>query len=311
MDPVYDVVPKLRTYMGADSVQQIFEMITQVEQATLDYEECRSNLSRLLVDALPPAGSDLSPDAAKLCRFGSWYSAIVDSNFSEYPNFVELGRVHAHTHEEAKELLQRMAANLQIAEYRTKGLVDPNNFTHTLLEWLRIDLISTIKDRDPLTGARFRQNLIADLRVQWALVQREFQNCSVVIVNIDNFAVLNYTHNHGVGDVILKSFTEFIHSRLMPCDHLYRLVGDEFLICMPEANVAIARHAAERLCNAIASWETQVGANETTVKVTASLGVAGIDASPTAEEAIRRADESMHLAKVAGGNRVALWEVGQ
>ena len=110
---------------------------------------------------------------------------------------------------------------------------------------------------------------------------------------------MNDRHGHRAGDDALRTVAELAKSHLRDTDVLGRVGGEELAWLMPESDLAGAALAAERLCASIAATPiAHVGG------VTASIGVAQLDADRSAGDLFGAADAAMYRAKRAGRNRV-------
>lgn len=58
----------------------------------------------------------------------------------------------------------------------------------------------------------------------------------MIMMDIDNFKMLNDSYDHASGDIVLKTFAEFMQANLREYDKLYRLGGDEFVLLLESDN---------------------------------------------------------------------------
>lgn len=162
----------------------------------------------------------------------------------------------------------------------------------------RIDELHLKSVTDSLTGTYTHGYLheILELEIQHSLTHKS--PLSVLVLDIDDFKKINDTHGHLFGDRVIKETAETISANIRAEDILGRYGGDEFLVIMPAADAAIARHVAERIC-------TQIAKNG--YLATVSIGTSTFDgAHPLDVKAlIHRADENLYAAKRAGKNQVA------
>ncbi|NEX20225.1 diguanylate cyclase, partial [Thiorhodococcus mannitoliphagus] len=93
-----------------------------------------------------------------------------------------------------------------------------------------------------------------------------------------------------------------LRSSLRKGDIAGRFGGEEFLAILPEADLATAQAAAERLCARVRANETLWSSQ--TLSVTVSVGVVVLEGEETLEKAISRADHALYAAKDAGRDRV-------
>jgi two-component system cell cycle response regulator len=84
-----------------------------------------------------------------------------------------------------------------------------------------------------------------------------------------------------------------------------RLGGEEFVLVMPDTDMALAYRIGERLRQIIASAPFEAGSDPGGLHITISIGVASLDgAHDTQEDILKRADQALYRAKRDGRNRV-------
>ena len=286
------------------SLEQLQTAIAHLDQAIYNHEQWYKDLQGTLIARLPPDPSDLLSDAHHRCRFGQWYDCDGAALLRYHAGFVAVGRAHEQMHESGARLLQLSADELPIS------INDVDQFNSLLdrmrleIQSLRRELADTAQNRDPLTGARNRTNLLLDLREQQELARRGVGECALVMVDLDHFKDMNDGHGHFAGDAALASTSQCLQGQVRPYDRVYRYGGDEFLLLMPQITVETALHLAERLRGAVAAQQFHGAAGGAPLQLTGSFGVAALDAVDPVEESIDRADQAMYRAKTAGGNCV-------
>lgn len=149
---------------------------------------------------------------------------------------------------------------------------------------------------DPLTGLPNRRAL--DLRLAEIGAEPGGRPYALALIDLDGFKVVNDARSHAVGDAVLRAVASCIRSALRAQDLVARYGGDEFVVVLPDAPLAVAQAALGRATEAVAALPNDVGAG-----VTISVGVADVGSAP--EVALADADAAMYRAKRAGGNRVA------
>ena len=155
---------------------------------------------------------------------------------------------------------------------------------------------------DALTGISNRRFLEEEARHIFASSRRHSHLMAVLLLDLDHFKAINDTFGHEVGDRVLKEVAAVCETELRDEDVFGRLGGEEFLAVLPETGSEEARYAAERLRNAVEALEIE--ADERTVRVTVSIGVAILAGEDDAFAALlRRADEALYEAKRTGRNR--------
>lgn len=163
--------------------------------------------------------------------------------------------------------------------------------------------------RDPLTGLFNRHYAAAYLAHIAAESARTGQPFAVMMLDLDRFKSVNDTYGHRVGDEVLVETAERLRTGLREIDLVARHGGEEFLVALPETDLAQAKVAAERLRRAIGETPIRSPSQGTEVRVTVSVGVTVCDGSNGAVETaalIDQADTALYASKSDGRNLVTL-----
>jgi two-component system, cell cycle response regulator len=160
---------------------------------------------------------------------------------------------------------------------------------------------------DPLTGAHNLRYLMKHLPRELSRSQRYLHPLAVLSCDIDRFKHINDTHGHAVGDDVLRAFVARAQSCLREgSDWLARVGGDEFLVVLPETDVAGASRVARKLHNVFA--QCPVATQSGPVKLTVSIGITAVEAEAEIldpskiEELLGAADRGLYASKRNGGN---------
>ena len=127
---------------------------------------------------------------------------------------------------------------------------------------------------------------------------------TVLVLDIDYFKAINDSFGHDAGDEVLREFALRIRKSIRGIDLACRYGGEEFVIIMPETDLAVATVVAERLRRRIASEPFSVQQGARSLDVTISVGIAAIAGADNAASVIKRADQALYRAKRDGRNRV-------
>jgi diguanylate cyclase (GGDEF)-like protein len=132
---------------------------------------------------------------------------------------------------------------------------------------------------------------------------------AVLMMDIDHFKQVNDTWGHSAGDLVLKSVGQVLRDSCRVYDVAGRYGGEEFCVVLPETKLGNTPAVAERIRTRVASSAVPIGGAE--VNVTASIGIAGVDAETadavlTASALVERADRALYVAKHRGRNRVEM-----
>jgi diguanylate cyclase (GGDEF)-like protein len=160
-----------------------------------------------------------------------------------------------------------------------------------------------LADVDELTKLPNRRQFLRSLETEFARVQRYDRPLSVLMIDADDFKLINDRHGHFAGDEVLQALAVRFRGIVRQIDLLGRLGGEEFAVALMEADMPAALETAERLRREIAAEPFQVAAGK--IQVTVSVGVATRRArDDNAAQLLSLADKAMYLAKTGGRNRV-------
>ncbi len=162
--------------------------------------------------------------------------------------------------------------------------------------------VQKMADHDPLTGVFSRRYLDNVLRREYERFQRYGHTLSFVIIDIDHFKKINDTLGHEAGDGALVHTCQIFSSCLRHCDTFGRYGGEEFVLLCPDTDVTLALEVAERLRRTL--QEMPFHFNGAHVALSASFGVASLQAGDQVQTLLKRADLALYEAKQQGRNRV-------
>ena len=161
------------------------------------------------------------------------------------------------------------------------------------VEQLLADL-DTAARTDRLTGLGNRRALEEDFRREAARAERTGEPIALVLIDLNRFKDINDLYGHAAGDRALVGVAERMRLVLRASDVAARIGGDEFLLLLPNADVASATAIALRLTTAAASRE------DGATPVGLSFGVAACeDGVESLDDLMRRADQALYEKKRA------------
>ena len=160
---------------------------------------------------------------------------------------------------------------------------------------------------DPLTDLFNRRYLDETLDRELARASRENYPLCVIMLDIDHFKLMNDTHGHEAGDLVLKALAKTLFSRNRRGDFACRYGGEEFVVVMPNINVDTAYRRAEELRKALNSLS--VPYENYRLTITISMGIACYPANGEDRESLlRAADRAMYAAKKAGRDHILTYD---
>lgn len=157
--------------------------------------------------------------------------------------------------------------------------------------------------RDALTSVANRGELETQLMTMIAEHHRKPNSppFSVIFLDLDHFKQVNDEFGHSAGDAVLVHVAKLLESETYSGELIARYGGEEFVILCPETDLDQATRRAERLRLAVSN--TRVNEHPE-IELTASFGVAEVEAGDSTQSVVRRADQALYEAKNGGRNRV-------
>jgi diguanylate cyclase (GGDEF)-like protein len=160
---------------------------------------------------------------------------------------------------------------------------------------------------DEKTGLANYRAFQKKLREEWLRSERYRTPLSLVMLDLDDFKLLNDTLGHPAGDRALREVATLVAGGARATDLAARFGGEEFSILLPHTELDMAVRVAERILAAVR--EHRFLQDEHPSRLTASAGVATVPSSPlldTPEDLVQAADEALYRAKARGKNQVAV-----
>ncbi len=159
--------------------------------------------------------------------------------------------------------------------------------------------------RDVVTAIGNRRFFDACFEEELEKARRVGDSFCLALADIDRFKHVNDRFGHLVGDRLLRLFANILVQNVRGQDKVARFGGEEFALMFPGARLAEAVKAVERIRGVLETKQWTVEpSGERVGKVTASFGIASLNAGELANELLRRVDELLYEAKIQGRNRV-------
>ncbi len=153
---------------------------------------------------------------------------------------------------------------------------------------------------DQLTGVGNRHRLEQVLALEVERAARSGAPLAGFMADLDHFKRVNDEYGHQVGDIVLAAFGQLLREQTRATDVITRFGGEEFVVLLPNTDLAQAVSIAERARVTLADRRIAPVPHP----VTGSFGVAVLAPGERGEDLIRRMDVSLYAAKNAGRNRV-------
>lgn len=174
------------------------------------------------------------------------------------------------------------------------------------------DILERQSFLDGLTGLWNRPYLDQRLESELNVAHRYGRPLGLMMTDIDHFKVVNDTHGHLFGDIVLQGVAEELRGYARRSDIVARYGGEEFAVLLTDTPLSAGTFVAERLRASVENRRFEV--QDQLVTVTASFGLActeNIVGEVTPEALIDAADRALFASKDAGRNCVHICEGGQ
>ena len=170
-----------------------------------------------------------------------------------------------------------------------------------MLQERRVGELEQLAATDELTGLGNRRKLMARVREEIARSSRYQRSLSAMMFDLDHFKRLNDEFGHVVGDEGLRTLGALLRDGVRDIDLVYRFGGEEFVVLLPDTDLAGAIEMAERLRLEVEACRLP---EHSQCRMTASVGVTVYAVGESAADFLDRVDRAMYEAKMAGRNRV-------
>jgi two-component system cell cycle response regulator len=164
---------------------------------------------------------------------------------------------------------------------------------------------------DALTGLGNVRQLAESLRLEIERATRFHRSLGVLMLDLDHFKAVNDEHGHRAGDAVLVEFARRVRRAIREVDLAFRQGGEEFVILLPETDLAGSLTAARRVGEAVRDVAFTVparpGGSSGWIPITVSIGIAVYPRHGlTAIDLLDAADQALYAAKDAGRDTFAV-----
>jgi diguanylate cyclase (GGDEF)-like protein len=156
---------------------------------------------------------------------------------------------------------------------------------------------------DPLTGALNRRFITSHFLKLAHARPEHYLPFSILLLDLDDFKVLNDTYGHDFGDRALIEFTKLLESQFPAVALKARYGGEEFVVILPQLTIDDATTVAKKFRECVENHVLLTNCNKR-VLLTCSIGVAQVNKVDDYNKALKQADDYLYNAKALGRNKV-------
>jgi diguanylate cyclase (GGDEF)-like protein len=185
-------------------------------------------------------------------------------------------------------------------------LISAAMFNFSFIGLLTTRLVERLRQQalhDPLTALPNRRALDGELEKAWQRLRREHRHFALLALDLDRFKAVNDAYGHQAGDSVLQQVAQRLTAEARSMDTVARTGGEEFVVLVPQVELAGALAAAERL--RVSIMAKPFDGPGVSLPLTMSVGVAMAGEHETELSLVmQRADRALYEAKTNGRNRV-------
>lgn len=171
------------------------------------------------------------------------------------------------------------------------------NFSYSLKNALAYQKVKQFAMKDFLTSLGNRASYEEAIVRVISQSERHNQPFGLLVLDMDNFKLVNDKHGHQEGDKVLIACANTIHACLRESDFAFRFGGDEFCCLLPESDNHTNGLIAERIRRAIEATPLL-----RSHKISCSIGTATYQKDDHQLAIFSRADQALYRAKSTGKN---------
>lgn len=164
--------------------------------------------------------------------------------------------------------------------------------------------LERLAGEDALTALANRREFNSIFQNVLKNYQKNTKHITLLLVDLDNFKMINDTYGHLVGDKILKRVAEILRENFRSADKIARWGGEEFSVLLINTTVQDAEKIANKLCQKVREDKKILDVIEK--PLTISVGIGELKAADSQDGLIQKVDKALYKAKEEGKNRVVL-----
>ncbi len=298
----------------ASSLLAAIAIAEQMRQEHNQYVETQAEMQHM-VEAMPIGLFTLDSFGRCLSANPTFISMLVDSKVqvgdeSWKRHFADGTWTRLHQKLEEKvdvemEVLsksgeERFLFRATLANDKIQGVLQDITETSKATENLRF-----LANNDPLTKVFNRRGIEKVFKAAHAKLEQG-QPLALAYLDLDRFKLINDMFGHAAGDEVLKQVCDRITGLLARGQSMGRVGGDEFVLIMPDTNIALASLIARGIVSNIGDVPFRV--NEKAFHVRGSIGLVEVTPNMNMQETISTADRACREAKEKHADGLVVYE---
>ena len=294
------------------SLNTLARLQAGVDDGLLSHLSWNQRLLRCALGLDAPGDDMCLPRAHSLCRFGGWLageSAALRSVDDELVTVIE--REHERMHAAVYQLCIAKLDKAQMAAVDVQAFEQAQSAMMSGLALLKQRIEAAAARIDPLTGLPMRHGFEAAFEHCRRDARRNGKRLFLAMLDLDNFKNINDCWGHPVGDLVLQHAVARLRELMRESDPLFRFGGEEFVALLRCDDQAAAIQLMRRLLDGLRQARLELPAEQVSLQVSATAGLAEVGDGEAPDEAIARADRALLRGKLQGRDRYVLAEASE
>ncbi len=296
--------------------QELVAVLEKIESGQEAYDPARAKALFMRYVATPGV-EVLEKIEVEVCRLlGDIIQIVLDAgldlnNYSAVLNSCSIRLENADDIRDIRKAVSTILADTRAMSESNSNIKGALKDRADEIDKLRAELDQVRKDavKDPLTGLSNRRALGERLADSLDDTLQQLKNICLLMIDIDQFKVINDKHGHQIGDKILQFVASVLKKNFKGKDLVARFGGDEFAVIIENAPRAGVKSVAETIRQQVdESNLKRTDTGEPLGDITVSIGYDCIRPGDTPGEILQRADKALYEAKQSGRNRVVAYK---
>lgn len=291
-------------------VEEIFENL--IERINTNENPSKEQVINYLTDAIEILSvlndnDNRTIDEAKGI-FTNVYKDIMNDSLASYgetnDKFDEIAQLHEKTLQECID--EQIDINTltskfgEIQSHMTNEIKKANEKIASLTT--KVKVLEQTSNIDPLTKVFNRRALNTYLQTICS-TKSAHTELHVLMIDVDNFKIINDTYGHITGDKILIFLANILKKTLRDGDRIFRFGGEEFVVTLSRNSDSECELVADRLLKLI-SANNLIYMGEK-ISVTVSIGLTKLMTDDIPDSLLSRADKALYSSKFNGKNQIS------
>lgn len=152
--------------------------------------------------------------------------------------------------------------------------------------------------QDGLTGILNRKGFQDTIQKEFQRAKRYNRSLSLIMIDVDNFKVINDSYGHQAGDLVLKDLADCLKGSVRQTDILARYGGDEFSILLPDTEMERAEMLLKRVLSAVKNHDFSWRSERIKVKISCGISTTSeLECQENEKGFLSKADSRLYHAK--------------